>query len=58
MKYKTYILTIKYNSDEDRPEFIKEELLSDNDDVVIIECDDVEDLDIKDLEDINEIGIA
>lgn len=58
MKYKTYILTIKYNTEEDKPEFIKEELFSDNDDVVIIECDDVEDLDIKDLEDINEIGIA
>ena len=57
MKYKTYILTIKYNTEEDKPEFIKEELLLDND-VVIIECDDVEDLDIKDLEDINEIGIA
>jgi len=58
LKYKTYILTIKYNTEEDKPEFIKEELFSDNDDVVIIECDDVEDLDIKDLEDINEIGIA
>ena len=57
MKYKTYILTIKYNTEEDKPEFIKEELLLDND-VVIIECDDGEDLDIKDLEDINEIGIA
>ena len=57
MKYKTYILTIKYNTEEDKPEFIKEELFLDND-VVIIECDDVEDLDIKDLEDINDIGIA
>lgn len=58
MKYKTYILTIRYNSEEDKPEFIKEELFSDDDDVVILECDDVEELDIRDLEDITDIGIA
>ena len=58
MKYKTYILTIRYNTEEDKPEFIKEELLSDNDDVVILECDDIDELDLEDLEDITDIGIA
>ena len=57
MKYKTYILTIKYNTEEDKPEFIKEELLVD-DDVVIIEVDDIEDLSIHDIDGITDIGIA
>ena len=43
MKFKTYILTIKYNTKEDKPEFIKEELIVEEDDIVIIEFYDVDD---------------
>ena len=58
MKFKTYILTIKYNIKEDKPEFIREEIITDDDDVVIIEVDDIEDLSIHDIDGITDIGIA
>lgn len=58
MKFKTYILTIKYNIKEDKPEFIREEIITDDDDVVIIEVDDIEDLSIHDIDGITDIGIT
>ena len=58
MKFKTYILTIKYNIKEDKPEFIREEIITDDDDVVIIEVDDIEDLSIHDIYSITDIGIT
>ena len=58
MKFKTYILTIKYNIKEDKPEFIREEIITDDDDVVVIEVDDIEDLSIHDIDGITDIGIT
>ena len=58
MKFKTYILTIKYNIKEDKPEFIREEIITDDDDVVIIGVDDIEDLSIHDIDGITDIGIT
>ena len=49
MKFKTYILTIKYNIKEDKPEFIREEIITD---------DDIEDLSIHDIDGITDIGIT
>ena len=58
MKFKTYILTIKYNIKEDKPEFIREEIITDENDVVVIEVDDIEDLSIHDIDGITDIGIT
>lgn len=58
MKFKTYILTIKYNTKKDKPEFIKEELVMEEDDIVILEVDDVDDIDIDILENIDDIAQA
>lgn len=58
MKFKTYILTIKYNTKEDKPEFIKEELIVEEDDIVIIEFDDVDDIDLDIFEGIEDIAQA
>ena len=58
MKFKTYILTIRYNTNEDKPEYIKEELITEEDDVVTIEFDDVDDLDMDIFEDIEDIAQA
>ena len=58
MKFKTYILTIKYNTKEDKPEFIKEELIVEEDDIVIIEFDDVDDIDLDIFEGIEDIDQA
>jgi hypothetical protein len=58
LKFKTYILTIKYNTREDKPEFIKEELIVEEDDIVIIEIDDVDDIDIDIFDSIDNIAQA
>lgn len=58
MKFKTYILTIKYNTEEDKPEYIKEELITEENDVVIIELDDLDDIDVDIFEDIEDIAQA
>ena len=58
MKFKTYILTIKYNTKEDKPEFIKEELIVEEDDIVMIEVDDVDDIDLDIFEGIKDIAQA
>ena len=58
MKFKTYILTIKYNVKEDKPEFIKEELIVEEDDIVILEVEDVDDIDIDIFEKIDDIAQA
>ena len=58
MKFKTYILTIKYNTREDKPEYIREELITEEDDVVTIEFDDIDDLDMDIFEDIEDIAQA
>jgi|TARA_R110001583_G_scaffold102794_1_gene249456 hypothetical protein len=58
MKFKTYILTIRYNTNEDKPEYIKEELITEEDDVVTIEFDDIDDLDMDIFEDIEDIAQA
>ena len=58
MKFKTYILTIKYNTKEDKPEFIKEELIVEEDDIVIIEVDDIDDIDLDIFEGIKDIAQA
>jgi len=58
LKFKTYILTIKYNTKEDKPEFIKEELIVEEDDIVMIEVDDVDDIDLDIFEGIKDIAQA
>lgn len=58
MKFKTYILTIRYNTREDKPEYIREELITEEDDVVTIEFDDIDDLDMDIFEDIEDIAQA
>ena len=58
MKFKTYILTIRYNTKEDKPEFIKEELIIEEDDIVILEVDDVDDIGIDIFDRIDDIAQA
>ena len=58
MKFKTYILTIKYNTREDKLEYITEEIITEEDDVVTIEFDDVDDLDMDIFKDIEDIAQA
>jgi hypothetical protein len=58
VKIKTYILTIKYNVDEDKPEFITEEVIIEDDDVVTLTYDSIEDIEWEDLEDLEDIGLA
>jgi hypothetical protein len=58
LKIKTYILTIKYNVDEDRPEFITEELITEGEDVVVLEYDSIDDIQVEDFEDFDDIGLA
>ena len=58
VKIKTYILTIKYNVDEDRPEYITEELITEGDDVVTLEYDSIDDMEWEDFEDFEDIGLA
>ena len=58
MKFKTYILTIRYNVDKDRPEFIKEELIVEDDEVFVLEVDTVDEISIEDFDDLEDIALA
>ena len=58
MKFKTYILTIKYNIEEDKPEFIKEEIIGEDDEVLVLEEIDIDDLTVEDMKDLQDIGLA
>jgi hypothetical protein len=58
LKFKTYILTIRYNVDEDKPDFIKEELIAEDDNIIEVQLDEIEDLNIEDLKELRDIGIT
>lgn len=58
MKFKTYILTIKYNIKEDKPEFIKEEIIGEDDEVLEFEEIDIDDLTAEDMKDLQNIGFT
>ena len=57
LKFKTYILTIRYNVDEDKPEYIREELIVD-DEVVLLEARDVDELELEDFDEFYDIALA
>jgi hypothetical protein len=58
LKFKTYILTIRYNVDKDRPEFIREELIVEDDEVFTLKVDNIDEISIEDFDDLEDIALA